>query len=198
MSHVIHMECLCKSFGELNVLDDLTLDVPSDQTVAVIGPSGSGKSTMLRLLMGLERSDSGKIEIDGEVMWRHKPNGRGFDVNHLRHVRAKVGMVFQQFNLFAHMSTLDNLMVVPIHVLGMEHAAAEPRAMEYLEMVELSGKAQVYPGQLSGGQNSASPLHGRSRCDRRSCCSTRLPRPSIPSWSGACSPFCASCRRVAR
>ncbi len=152
MSEIIHMERVCKKFGELSVLEDLTLDVPSGQTLAVIGPSGSGKSTMLRLLMGLERPDSGRIEIDGEAMWQQKANGRGIDVNHLRRVRAKVGMVFQQFNLFPHMTTLDNLMVAPIHVLGMERAAAEQRAMEYLEMVELSDKAQVYPGQLSGGQ----------------------------------------------
>ena len=152
MSDIIHMEHVSKKFGELSVLDDLTLDIPSGQTLAVIGPSGSGKSTMLRLLMGLERSDTGRIEIDGEVMWREKPNGRGIDVNHLRRVRAKVGMVFQQFNLFPHMTTLGNVTAAPIHVLGMEREAARQRAMEYLEMVELSDKAQVYPGQLSGGQ----------------------------------------------
>jgi polar amino acid transport system ATP-binding protein len=152
MKPVIHMDRVSKKFGELAVLDDLTLDVPAGQTLAVIGPSGSGKSTMLRLLMGLERPDSGKIEIDGEPMWREKPNGHSIDVNQLRRVRAKVGMVFQQFNLFPHMTTLDNLMVAPIHVLGMEKAEAERRAMEDLVMVELSDKAQVYPGQLSGGQ----------------------------------------------
>ena len=198
MSNIIHMEHVNKKFGELAVLDDLTLDVPAGQTLAVIGPSGSGKSTLLRLLMGLERPDSGRIEIEGEEMWHGKSNGRGIDVNRLRRVRAKVGMVFQQFNLFPHMTVLGNLVAAPIHVQGMERAAAERRAMEYLEMVELSDKALVYPGQLSGGQNSASPLHGRSRCGPRSCCSTRLRRPSIPSWSGACSLFCASCRRAGR
>ena len=152
MSGIIHMEHVSKKFGEVRVLDDLTLDVPPGQTLAVIGPSGSGKSTLLRLLMGLERPDSGCVEIEGEEMWRTKSNGRGVDVNQLRRVRAKVGMVFQQFNLFPHMSVLGNLMVAPIHVQGMEHAAAEQRAMEYLEMVELSDKAKVYPGQLSGGQ----------------------------------------------
>ena len=152
MSDIIHMDKVSKKFGELAVLEDLTLDIPSGQTVAVIGPSGSGKSTMLRLLMGLERPDAGRIDIDGDVMWREKSGGRGIDVNHLRGVRAKVGMVFQQFNLFPHMTALDNLMVAPIHVLGMEREAARERAMEYLEMVELSDKAQVYPGQLSGGQ----------------------------------------------
>ncbi|HEX7641533.1 MAG TPA: ectoine/hydroxyectoine ABC transporter ATP-binding protein EhuA [Burkholderiaceae bacterium] len=152
MSNIIHMEHVNKKFGELAVLDDLTLDVPAGQTLAVIGPSGSGKSTLLRLLMGLERPDSGRIEIEGEEMWHGKSNGRGIDVNRLRRVRAKVGMVFQQFNLFPHMTVLGNLVAAPIHVQGMERAAAERRAMEYLEMVELSDKALVYPGQLSGGQ----------------------------------------------
>ncbi|MBV8633963.1 MAG: ATP-binding cassette domain-containing protein [Burkholderiaceae bacterium] len=89
---------------------------------------------------------------DGEAMWQQKADGRGFDVNQLRRVRAKVGMVFQQFNLFPHLTVLGILTAAPIHVQGMERAAAEQRAMEYLEMVELSDKAQVYPGQLSGGQ----------------------------------------------
>ena len=154
MSDIIHMEHVCKTFGELSLLEDLTLEVPSGRTVAVIGPGGSGKSTMPHLLMGLEQPDSGRIEIDGDVMWQKKSNGCGVDVNHLRLVRAKLGMVFQQFNLFPHMTAQANAMVAPIHVLGMARAAADQRAMEYLEIVELSDKAQVSPGHLSGGQKT--------------------------------------------
>jgi polar amino acid transport system ATP-binding protein len=99
MSDIIHMEHVCKTFGELSLLEDLTLEEP----------------------------DSGRIEIDGDVMWQKKSNGRGVDVNHLRLVRAKLGMVFQQFNLFPHMTAQANAMVAPIHVLGMGRTAAEQR-----------------------------------------------------------------------
>lgn len=152
MTSIISMRNVSQRFGQLNVLSDISLDVPMGQTVGVIGPSGSGKSTLLRLLVGLDRPSSGSIEIDGESLWLLKANGRDIDVRHLRRVRSKIGMVFQQFNLFPHMSALDNVMEAPIHVLGLDRNEAKLRAEEYLDMVGLSDKIAVYPGQLSGGQ----------------------------------------------
>jgi len=152
MELIIRMKDVQKQFGSLSVLSGVTLDVPMGQTVGIIGPSGSGKSTLLRLLIGLDRPTGGSIEIDGEPLWLHKRNGKDFDLAHLRRVRAKIGMVFQQFNLFPHMSALDNIMEAPIHVLGLDRAAAKSRAEEYLDMVGLADRASAYPGQLSGGQ----------------------------------------------
>lgn len=152
MESIIRMRNVSKQFGPLTVLSDVSLDVPMGQTLAVIGPSGSGKSTLLRLLVGLDRPNDGSIEIDGESLWLPKGKGRNIDVKHLRRVRSKIGMVFQQFNLFPHMCALDNVMEAPIHVLGLDRNAAKLRAEEYLDMVGLSDKATIYPGQLSGGQ----------------------------------------------
>ena len=145
---------LRKSYGDLPVLRDLDLEIPSGQKVAIIGPSGSGKTTILRLLMTLERPDAGLIEVEGEPLAFREMDGVISPVSpeDLRRVRGKIGMVFQQFNLFPHMSVLRNITEAPIHVLGQTDIEARRSAEELLALVGLSDKAQNYPRQLSGGQ----------------------------------------------
>jgi polar amino acid transport system ATP-binding protein len=151
---MIRFSGICKAFGSLVVLDDLDLDIAPAEKVALIGPSGSGKSTLLRVLMTLERPDKGSIEIDGAPLW-HMPKNGGLvpaDGRHLREMRKNVGMVFQQFNLFPHMSVLRNVTEAPVHVLGMDKDEADARARDLLDMVGLRDKVNHYPAQLSGGQ----------------------------------------------
>jgi len=151
---LIRVRDVRKCYGNLEVLRGVTLDIPRGQTVSIIGPSGSGKSTLLRLVMTLDRPDSGTLEIDGESPWHMTRGGQRVpaDSRHFRQVRGKVGMVFQQFNLFPHMSALRNVMEAPQRVLGLSAAEARARALEYLDRVGLSQKVDAYPGQLSGGQ----------------------------------------------
>lgn len=154
MNPIIRLRGVHKAYGELAVLRGIDLEVPAGQTVSVIGPSGSGKSTLLRLLMTLDRPDQGVLEIDGESPWTMERNGstRPADERHLRQVRGKVGMVFQHFNLFPHMSALHNVMEAPLRVLRLPRAEAEARARERLSAVGLADKADAYPAHLSGGQ----------------------------------------------
>jgi polar amino acid transport system ATP-binding protein len=151
---MIRFKGICKSFGSLVVLDDLDLDIAPAEKVALIGPSGSGKSTLLRVLMTLERPDKGAIEIDGAPLWHMPKNGNlvPADARHLREMRKNVGMVFQQFNLFPHMTVLRNVTEAPVHVLGMDKEEADARARDLLDMVGLRDKVNHYPAQLSGGQ----------------------------------------------
>jgi polar amino acid transport system ATP-binding protein len=143
-----------KRFGDFVVFDDVSFEVPAGQHVAIIGPSGSGKTTILRLLMTLEWPTAGHIEVDGELLgWKESGDGLVPDRGRqMRKVRAKIGMVFQQFNLFPHMSVLANITEGPIHALGLGKREAEERAMELLALVGLTEKAQMRPRQLSGGQ----------------------------------------------
>src|SRR5690606_33511318 len=126
-----------KRFGELTVLRSIDLYIEAGQTVSVIGPSGSGKSTLLRLLMTLEKPDEGEILIDGESMWHVRRNGklRPAPASHVRRIRGKIGMVFQHFNLFPHMTALENVMEAPRYVMGLSKQEAKERASAYLEMV---------------------------------------------------------------
>ena len=143
-----------KSFGSLQVLKDLDLDIAPGEKVALIGPSGSGKTTILRMLMTLERPDTGTVEVDGEHLWHMQRNGQqvAADERHLRRMRSKIGMVFQQFNLFPHMPVLRNVAEAQVRVLGLSREEAEKRARELLEQVGLANKVNSYPAQLSGGQ----------------------------------------------
>src|SRR5206468_7723135 len=151
---MVRFDAVRKRYGPLTVLDDLKLDIAANEKVALIGPSGSGKTTVLRMLMTLERIDGGVIWVDGEPLTHMERNGRlvPADQRHLRRVRAKIGMVFQQFNLFPHMSAIRNCMEAPMRVLRLSRKNAEARAAELLEMVGLSDKKDHYPSQLSGGQ----------------------------------------------
>jgi polar amino acid transport system ATP-binding protein len=151
---MVRFERVSKRFGPLTVLDDVSLDIAANEKVAIIGPSGSGKTTVLRMLMTLERIDGGVIWVDGEPMTHVQRNGQMVpaDAAHLRRVRGKIGMVFQQFNLFPHMTALRNCMEAPVAVLGLSKQEAAQRAADLLEMVGLGDKKNHYPSQLSGGQ----------------------------------------------
>jgi len=155
---IIEIDHISKSFGELEVLKDLKFDVMQGEKLALIGPSGSGKTTILRILMTLETIDSGHIRIDGEELWhmpRSKEGNASFiaaDEKHLHRMRKKVGMVFQLFNLFPHMTVLKNITSAPILTQGVPKEDAEAQALKLLNMVGLSDKADALPSQLSGGQ----------------------------------------------
>jgi polar amino acid transport system ATP-binding protein len=142
-----------KSFGAVHVLRGVNLDVAAGQKLAIIGPSGSGKTTILRLIMTLERVTSGTIEIEGELLGQKRVGDRiEPDERNVRRVRAKIGMVFQHFNLFPHMTALENVMVGPVHALHRPRDETRQRAVELLKVVGLQDKANVHPRQLSGGQ----------------------------------------------
>jgi polar amino acid transport system ATP-binding protein len=151
---MVRFEGVTKRYGALTVLDDLNLEVGRGEKVAIIGPSGSGKTTVLRMLMTLERIDGGVIWVDGEPMTHMRKNGGMVpaEPKHLRRVRSKIGMVFQHFNLFPHMTALGNCIEAPMTVLGLSRREAEERAAELLDLVGLGEKKGHYPAQLSGGQ----------------------------------------------
>ena len=150
----VRMTQVRKEFGGHVVVKSMDLTVASGEKLVIIGPSGSGKTTILRLIMTLETPDNGHIEIDGELLGSAWDNGRIIKDNrkNLRAVRSKVGMVFQHFNLFPHMSVLDNIMEAPVRSLRMPKEEARERAMGLLQRIDLVDKASSYPGQLSGGQ----------------------------------------------
>jgi polar amino acid transport system ATP-binding protein len=154
MAPMVRFDQVTKRYGELVVLDALDLEVAPNEKVAIIGPSGSGKTTVLRMLMTLERIDEGVIWVDDRPLTHMERNGRlmAADERYLRSVRGQIGMVFQHFNLFPHMSALGNCMEAPVHVLGLPKAEARARAEELLSMVGLADKTDHYPSQLSGGQ----------------------------------------------
>jgi polar amino acid transport system ATP-binding protein len=151
---MVRFEQVTKSYGSLVVLDQLDLDVAAGEKVAIIGPSGSGKTTVLRMLMTLERINGGVIWVDGEPLTSMQRNGELMpaDQRHLRRMRGKIGMVFQHFNLFPHMTALRNCMEAPVTVLGLSRDEAQSRGRELLAMVGLGDKLDHYPAQLSGGQ----------------------------------------------
>jgi glutamate transport system ATP-binding protein len=142
--HLVELREVRKSFGDNLVLDAIGLNIDRGEAVVVAGPSGSGKSTMLRCINGLEEIDSGEITFDGQSVTR---SGRG-----ISRLRAEIGMVFQQFNLFPHRTVLQNITLAPIQVKGTDPAAAGRRCAELLERVGIPEKADDYPADLSGGQ----------------------------------------------
>lgn len=144
MAPIIELRHVDKHFGDLHVLKDVSLSVGKGEVVVVIGPSGSGKSTLCRAINRLETIDSGEILIGGKPL---PQEGR-----ELAAMRAELGMVFQSFNLFAHMSILQNVTLGPVEVLGLSKAEAEQRAMGLLDRVGVASQANKVPAQLSGGQ----------------------------------------------
>lgn len=143
-----------KSFGDLQVLKGIDLEMQPGEKVAVIGPSGSGKTTMGRMLMTLEEPTEGTIEVDGEQLWHMEEKGKLVRASekHLHRMRCNVGMVFQHFNLFPHMNVLRNVTEAPRKVLGLSKEEAEERAVSMLSKVGLADKLKMYPSNLSGGQ----------------------------------------------
>jgi len=133
-----------KSFGDLEVLKGVSLDVKKREVICIIGPSGSGKSTLIRCVNALNPIDSGSITVEGREV--HDPNLDKLEL------RKKVGMVFQQYNLFPHKTAIENVMMAPIHVLKEDKAEVEERAYKLIKKVRLEGKEGSYPGELSGGQ----------------------------------------------
>ena len=143
-----------KSFGSLEVLKGINLEVAPGSVTCLIGPSGSGKSTFLRCVNHLEKVTAGRLYVDGELIGYREKNGVLHEISEkdAARQRREVGMVFQNFNLFGHRTALENIIEAPIHVKGVKPEDAKKRAMELLEQVGLANKAEAYPVQLSGGQ----------------------------------------------
>ena len=156
MKKILEMNHVQKSFNDntLHVLKDISLSVSEGEVVSIIGPSGSGKSTLLRCATLLTEMDGGELLYDGEYAAKNDPNGRSVYSGkaELKKIRSIFGLVFQSFNLFPHYSVLKNLMDPQICVLGRSKEDAQAKAMELLGKMNLSDKADAYPGQLSGGQ----------------------------------------------
>jgi general L-amino acid transport system ATP-binding protein len=144
MTEMVTIAGLNKWFGEFHVLRDINLAVGKGERIVICGPSGSGKSTTIRCINALEEFQEGQVVVDGIEL--------GPNLKRIDDVRREVGMVFQSFNLFPHMSVLDNCTTAPIWVRGMPKKEAEATAMKYLERVRIPEKANMFPGQLSGGQ----------------------------------------------
>ena len=142
--HLVELERVRKSFGDNLVLDGIDLTIDRGEVVVIAGPSGSGKSTMLRCINGLEGIDDGDVRFDGQSLAR-----AGKDVNKLR---ARIGMVFQQFNLFAHKTVMENLVMAPVEVRGVPKSVARETGDRLLERVGMTEKADAFPADLSGGQ----------------------------------------------
>jgi polar amino acid transport system ATP-binding protein len=151
---VISFDKVVKNYGRHIVINELDFSVAPGEKVTIIGPSGSGKSTVLRILMTLEKINGGVIRIGGEPLWHEERNGALVPAGekHLRKMRKQLGMVFQAFNLFPHMTVLRNITEAPTVVLGMPRAEARERAEQLLKLVGLTEHAHKFPAQLSGGQ----------------------------------------------
>jgi len=141
---IIRIEKLNKWFGDFHVLRDIDLSVARRERIVICGPSGSGKSTLIRCINALEEFQEGTVTVDGIEL--------GHNLKHVEEVRREIGMVFQSFNLFPHLTVLENCTLAPIWVRNMPQKEAEAAAMRYLERVRIPEQAHKYPGQISGGQ----------------------------------------------
>jgi polar amino acid transport system ATP-binding protein len=151
---MVKAEGVCKSFGHVDVLKGIDLEVAPREVMCVIGPSGSGKSTFLRCINHLEKVDAGRLYVDGELVGYREAGGKLHELRD-KEVSAKrrdIGMVFQRFNLFPHMTALENVTEAPTRVKGLSRSAARERGRELLDRVGLGDRVQNYPNQLSGGQ----------------------------------------------
>lgn len=154
-SPVIQIKNLCKYYGDFQALSDVSLNVTSGERMVICGPSGSGKSTLIRCVNQLERHDAGQVIVNGVEL--------GHDRRALRAARTGIGMVFQQFNLFPHLSVLENLTLGPMRARKLSREKAESLAHHYLERVRIPEQANKFPGQLSGGQQQRVAI-ARSLC----------------------------------
>ena len=154
MNNIITFDKVSKSFGDLKVLDQLNLEVKDGEKLALIGPSGSGKTTILRILMTLETIDSGFVSVNNEYLWHEKINDKVVPATdkHLQKMRDQIGMVFQQFNLFPHLTAIENVKQPQILVKKKNESEAKEKAEDLFNMIGLSDKIDHYPHQLSGGQ----------------------------------------------
>ncbi|MDP6463135.1 MAG: amino acid ABC transporter ATP-binding protein, partial [SAR324 cluster bacterium] len=152
---IISINGMHKWFGDFHVLKNIDLEVRQGERIVICGPSGSGKSTLIRCINRLEEHQQGTIIVEGTELTQ--------DLKNIEIIRSEVGMVFQQFNLFPHLTVLDNLTLAPIWVRKTPKAEAEEMAMQYLERVKIPEQAKKYPGQLSGGQQQRVAI-ARSLC----------------------------------
>ncbi len=151
---MVKAEAVHKRFGRLEVLKGIDLEVAKGEVMCLLGPSGSGKSTLLRCINHLEKINSGRLSVDGELVGYREAGGKLHELreDEVARKRSAIGMVFQQFNLFPHMTALDNVTLAPTRVLGVSRKEARDRASKLLEQVGLSDKVDTYPVALSGGQ----------------------------------------------
>ncbi|MCV7299919.1 amino acid ABC transporter ATP-binding protein [Mycobacterium barrassiae] len=151
---MVKAEAVCKSFGALEVLKGITLEIGKGEVLVMVGPSGSGKSTFLRCINHLEQVNAGRLYVDGELIGYRERGGKLHEMSPrgAAKQRRDIGMVFQHFNLFPHRTALENIIEAPIHVKGVKKDDAVARAKDLLDQVGLSAKAGAYPAQLSGGQ----------------------------------------------
>ncbi|MCF2710131.1 amino acid ABC transporter ATP-binding protein [Schaalia hyovaginalis] len=152
---MVQVEGVHKFFGDLHVLKGIDLTIAPGEVCVILGPSGSGKSTLLRCLNQLEEISAGRVRVEGELLgYREDAQGRLHDLpdKAIARQRARIGMVFQRFNLFPHKTALENVMEAPVHVAGVDKARAKKRALELLDRVGLADRADHYPSELSGGQ----------------------------------------------
>ena len=152
---MIEMKNVHKWFGELHVLNDINLEIHKGEKIVICGPSGSGKSTLIRCINRLEEHQRGNIIVEGTELTN--------DSRSIERIRGEVGMVFQQFNLFPHLSILDNVTLAPIWVRKLPKAQAKEKAMEYLKRVQIDDQSHKYPAQLSGGQQQRAAI-ARALC----------------------------------
>lgn len=157
---IIEIQRLSKHYGKLQVLREVDLEVFPGEVVCIIGPSGSGKSTLLRCVNHLEKPDGGVVRLQGDPVGVRESRGHLVELSpaELASQRVDIGMVFQSFNLFGHMTVLENIIEAPMQVLGTSRVDAEKHAMQLLEWVRLEGKENTYPRQLSGGQQQRAAI----------------------------------------
>jgi polar amino acid transport system ATP-binding protein len=154
MTPMVKAESVCKSFGALNVLNGITLEIGKGEVLVMVGPSGSGKSTFLRCINHLEQVNAGRLYVDGELIGYRDKGSKLYEMSprDAAKQRREIGMVFQHFNLFPHRTALENVIEAPIHVKKVKKSDAVARGKDLLDQVGLSEKAGAYPAQLSGGQ----------------------------------------------